>query len=350
MRLGWRGTLGIALSLILLWVTLRGVNLAEVWGILSASSIPLWIACMVTATAIFPLRARRWAAILAPLGERVPFAPLWHATAIGMMVNNVFPARAGEFARAFALSRERREIPVTTAFASLAVDRLFDGVVVLALMVLATLDPAFPAEATILGATAASIAMSAAAFLTIVLVGLYALALAPTLFIAVAEKVVRPIWANGVPKVRGFLEGFVAGLAVLRAPRLALEVLGWTVIHWLTNGLAFYFGFLALGIEAPISAALFIQALIAIGVAIPSSPGFFGPFEAAGKAGLALYGVPAASAVSWAIGFHLLSFVPITVMGAWYFSRVGLHVSDLAGANAKAVNSAVNPAAEKAVP
>ena len=50
MRLGWRGTLGIALSLILLWVTLRGVNLAEVWGILSASSIPLWIACMLPTT------------------------------------------------------------------------------------------------------------------------------------------------------------------------------------------------------------------------------------------------------------------------------------------------------------
>jgi glycosyltransferase 2 family protein len=334
-KLGWRGVLGISLSIFLLWLTLRGVDINEVWGILSTSSLPLWILCTVTATAIFPLRARRWQAILAPLGPRIPFAPLWHATAIGMMVNNVFPARAGEFARAFALSRERRDVPLTTAFASLAVDRLFDGVVVLGLMVAATFDPAFPADATILGATAGGIALSASAFLAVVLVGLYSLVLAPALFIGIAERMVGLIWKKGVPKVHAFLTGFVAGLGVLQQPKLALEVFVWTLIHWLTNALAFYFGFLALDISAPLSSALFIQALIAIGVAIPSSPGFFGPFEAAGKAGLALYAVPAASAVSWAIGFHLLSFVPITVIGAWYFTRLDLHVRDLAGAPSK---------------
>lgn len=331
MRFGWRGALGIALSVVLLWYTLRGVHFGEVWAILSQSSLSLWLLCTVTATAIFPLRARRWQAILAPLGPRIPVTPLWHATAVGMMVNNVFPARAGEFARAFALSRERRDVPFTTAFASLAVDRLFDGIVVLALMLAATLDPRFPADATIFGATAASIAASAGLVLGGVLVVLYALALAPEAFIGLAERLVRAVWANGATRVRGLLEGFVRGLAVLRAPRLALEVLWWTLLHWLTNALAFYFGFLALEIAAPLSASLFVQGLIVIGVALPSSPGFFGPFELAGKAGLGLYGVSSAAAVSWAIGFHLLSFVPITVLGAWYFTRLKLHVSDLKG-------------------
>src|SRR5690606_21599570 len=136
---------------VLLWITLRGVDLGEVWGILRSSDLTLWVLCTITATAIFPLRARRWQAILAPIGGRIPVAPLWHATAIGMMLNNVFPARAGELARAYALSRERPEVRFTAAFASLAVDRLFDGVIVLALMLLATLDPRFPADATILG-------------------------------------------------------------------------------------------------------------------------------------------------------------------------------------------------------
>lgn len=89
---------------------------------------------------------------------------------------------------------------------------------------------------------------------------------------------------------------------------------------------------MALGLDAPFSAAFFVQGLIAIGVAIPSSPGFFGPFELAGKAGLALYAVSDANAVSWALGFHLLSFVPITLIGAWYFTRMGLHFRDLSNA------------------
>lgn len=332
MRLDWRAVLGIALSVFLLWFTLRGVELHEVREVLSASNGWLWLACTVAATAIFPLRARRWQALLAPVVGRLPISPLWHATAIGMMVNNVFPARAGELARAFALTRERREVRFTTAFASLAVDRLFDGVVVLALMLLATLDPRFPANATILGATAAGIATTAALFLAGVLVVLLALAYAPGPVIGLAERIVGALLPKLVPKVRGLLEGFVGGLGVLKSPALALEVLWWTVLHWLMNAFAFWLGFAALGLAAPWTAALFVQGLIAIGVAIPSSPGFFGPFEAAGTAGLGLYGIGAAQAVSWAIGFHLLSFVPITVIGAWYFSRLDLHLRDLSGA------------------
>jgi uncharacterized membrane protein YbhN (UPF0104 family) len=95
------------------------------------------------------------------------------------------------------------------------------------------------------------------------------------------------------------------------------------------NAAAFWLGFLALDIAAPASAALFIQGLIVIGVSLPQAPGFFGAFELAGTAGLGLYGVSAANAVSWALGFHLLSFIPITVLGAWYFTRLDLHVKDL---------------------
>ena len=330
MRVGWRGLLGIGLSVLLLWLTLRDVDLGEVWTILSGSNLLLWIACTATATSIFPLRARRWQAILAPLGPRIPVSPLWHATAIGMMVNNVFPARAGEFARAFALTRERPDVKLTAAFASLVVDRLFDGVVVIGLLLLATLDPRFPTDATVFGWSAGRIAASAGGFLAVVLVGLVGLVVAPGPILALAEGAVGSVWKAGGARVRSLLEGFTTGLGVLRSPRLVVEVFSWTVLHWIVNGLAFWLGFRALDIAAPLSAAFFLQGLIAIGVAIPSSPGFFGPFEIASKAGLALYGVPAEQAVSWAIGFHILSFIPITLIGAWYFSRLHLHVSDLA--------------------
>ena len=332
MRLDWRGVVGIALTVLLLWLTLRGVDLGEVWTILATSSLPLWLLSAAAATAIFPLRARRWQAILAPLAGRLPIGPLWRATAIGMMVNNVLLARAGEPARAFALSRERPEVRFTAAFGSLVVDRVFDGIVVLALMLVATLDPRFPTDATVLGATAGNIAASAGVALAIALGALYALVLRPQPFIRLAERLTGAVWPRGVPKVHALLTGFASGLGVLREPRLVLEVIWWTFLHWLTNAVAFYVGFLALGIAAPLTAAFFVQGLIAISVVLPSSPGFFGLFEAAGTAGLGLYGVPAANAVSWAIGFHILSFIPITVIGIWYATRLDLRLRDLGGA------------------
>ena len=119
------------------------------------------------------------------------------------------------------------------------------------------------------------------------------------------------------------------GLAVLRSPSRFARVVFWTLLHWLTNAFAFWIAFRAVGISAPYSGALFLQGLISIGVAIPSSPGFFGPFEAFAKAGLQIYSVPVTLAVTWAVGFHLLSFVPITALGAFYFSRLGLSLREM---------------------
>lgn len=329
MRIGWRALLGIALSGLLLWVTLRDVAVGRVIELLASSNAALWLACTVTATAIFPLRARRWQAILAPLGPRLPFAALWHATAIGMMVNNVVPARAGELARAFSLTRARPEVPFAAALGSLVVDRLFDGTVVLLLLLAATLDPRFPADATVLGWSATRIAGAAASVLGVVLLGLAWLVLAPDALGRAAERGVGLLSPAMGRRIRALIEAFAAGVGVLRSPALVREVAWWTFLHWVTNAVAFWLGFRALGLDAPLSAAFFLQGIIAIGVAIPQAPGFFGVFEAAGKAGLALYLVPADAAVGWAIGFHLLSFVPITVLGAWYLSRQRWQLRDL---------------------
>ncbi len=332
MKAGWRGALGVLLSAALLWWTLKDTNLHDVWRVLSQSSIPFWIAATIAGTVIFPLRARRWSALLAPVAGRLPFRSLWQSTAVGMMVNNVVPARAGEFARAFALSRAEPQVKFTAAFASLAVDRLFDGVVVLCMMFAATMDPAFPKEQTIAGQPLIFYTRGAAVFLLAVLVVLGAIVAAPQKVFAIYDAVIGRVLPSLAPKGRALLEGFASGLGVLRRPALMLEALFWTILHWLCNAFAFWLGFKAIGVAAPFSAGMLIQGLIAIGVAIPSTPGFFGPFEAAGKAGLALYGGTDAQAASWVIGFHLVSYLPITVLGAWYLSRLGLHFRDFSGA------------------
>ena len=58
---------------------------------------------------------------------------------------------------------------------------------------------------------------------------------------------------------------------------------------------------------------------------------FFGLFEYASRAGLGLYGVAAAGAVSFAVGIHLGWFLPITVIGLWTLARANLSLGDLRG-------------------
>jgi hypothetical protein len=131
---------------------------------------------------------------------------------------------------------------------------------------------------------------------------------------------------------------------VLRSPRQFVVVFLWTLVHWLTGSLSFWIGFKAVGIDVPFSAAVFMQCIICLGVALPAAPGFFGIFELVGKEGLRVFGVPESLALSWAISFHIASFIPITVIGAYYFARLGMHLSDIEQATPEGDAPSLDPA------
>lgn len=334
MKIGWRGALGFILSALLLWYALHKVDFAEVEHVLRSSNPVYFALSSVAATLLFPLRARRWRVILDPVEPNLPFGQLWRATAIGMMVTNVVPARAGELARAYSLSKEEPRVSFATAFASIAVDRVFDAVVLLLLLLVAMFDPAFPAGTRVANQPVANWAGSGIVFIVAVVGALYAIVFFPariiTLFELVARRVAPRIEARG----RDALIAFASGLSVLRTPGRFGAVMFWTLAHWLMNALGFWLGFKAVGIEAPFSAALFAQGIIAIGVAVPAAPGMVGVFEAVAQVALGVYGISAGLATAWAIGYHVVSFIPITVIGAVYFVKLGLKMDELRGAGA----------------
>src|SRR3972149_3555412 len=94
MRMGAKSALGLAVSALLLWYAFKGIDLTQVMSALRGSALVLGALCTIASQLIFPLRARRWRTILDPVAPRLPFGPLWRATAIGMMCNNVLPALA----------------------------------------------------------------------------------------------------------------------------------------------------------------------------------------------------------------------------------------------------------------
>ena len=328
MRPGWRAALGAVLSAALIYWTLHGISPTEVAQRLSQADPLLFAAAIFCATAIFALRARRWRTILEPVAGKLPFGPLWRATAVGMMVNNVVPARAGEIARAYALTKEA-PVPFATALASLAVDRLFDAIVLLLLAAAALLDPALSSADTLAGRPLSSFATGAATIVLILLVALYALVFFPSQLLRLFELFARRVSPSVEERGRRVLETFMHGLSVLRQPARFAAVFGWTLAHWMLNAVGFWLAFRAVGITAPFSAALFLQAFIALGTAVPALPGFFGVFEYMSVQGLSVYGVSQQDAATWAIGYHLLSFIPITLIGAYYFTRLGVRLRDL---------------------
>jgi uncharacterized protein (TIRG00374 family) len=260
--------------------------------------------------------------------------PLWRSVAIGQMVTNVVPLRAGELARTYALTRQIPSVSFATSLASVAVDRVFDGIVTMLLLAVGVVVAHFPANTTIRGYSLNHAAGLVVAGSVGLLLGLYALVFFPEALIRLFELVARRVSAAVERRGSEMLRRFSEGLSVLKTPGHFAAVAGWTLLHWVLQPVAFWLALLALDIHIPLAATLVLQGIIVILVALPAAPGFFGPFEYGATLALGLYRVSNSDAVTFALLFHVASFIPITVIGAYYFVRLGVHMGD--------INSAAN--------
>jgi len=172
--------------------------------------------------------------------------------------------------------------------------------VLLILAATALLDPALSSAQKLAGRPLSSFAAGAGAVVLLLLLGLYALVFFPTQLLRLFELFARRVSPSVEERGRRALVTFMHGLSVLRQPGRFAAVFAWSLAHWLLNGLGFWLSFKAVGITAPFSAALFLQAFIALGTAVPALPGFFGVFEYMSVQGLAVYGVSQQQAATWA--------------------------------------------------
>jgi uncharacterized protein (TIRG00374 family) len=250
---------------------------------------------------------------------------------IGFMGNNLLPARAGEFARAYSLSRLEK-VPIVASFSSLMLERLFDAVFIIALMFFAMGLPDFPGWPAAADVNFPAIARWIAGAVGLAIALLFGLVLWPRRVTAGLEAVAMRVLPRPFRRpVVDALEAFVAGASSLRDPRLLFRTAAWSLVLWLVNSISFWLAFYAFDIRLPFTAALFFQSCIALGVSVPSAPGFFGAYEYVAKLVLAdLWGTEVSKALGMALGFHIAGLVPVTLMGLYYAWRLGISLRGVA--------------------
>ena len=309
--------IGVAISALMIWLAFRKQDLAVVWQHVQSMRWPPMLLAVVVATLPFALRVPRWQALLRREdGSRIGAAPMWHAIAMGFAANNTLPFRLGELLRVGAIAR-LAPVPFSSALSSLVVERVIDALTVVALFTGALVVVDIPMGG---GAQAAATRIG-----ILGVIGLCVAVLAAA-FPKRAEQAVAALTPAGrvqdfaVKLTRRLLDGVMA----LRDPRRALPVIAWSVIIWSVNAAAFWIAFRAFGIDAPFAAALILQFLLVLGIAPPQAPGFVGGFELAIVGALLLFGVPQEIALAYALTYHVTTFVPITLLGAWSLVATGL--------------------------
>ncbi|MEX0907096.1 MAG: lysylphosphatidylglycerol synthase transmembrane domain-containing protein [Gemmatimonadota bacterium] len=353
--LDWKAAVGILISSAALYFTFRRMDLADVVRELRAADPLLLGLSAAIVTFVFWIRAWRWRAILEPVADTT-FRSRFAAVTIGFMGNNLLPARVGEFMRAYALSR-LEPVPLVASFASLVIERLFDGALVIALLFVALSLPAFPAfsgaESIALPGfgqsfTIAGLARGMGFLVGGVMLLLLALVLFPRRAVAAFERVLAVLPDTFRRPLIDALEAFLSGVGVLRNPLLLLRTGSWSAVLWLTNALGCWIAFRAFGYDLPFAAALFFQSAIALAVSVPSAPGFVGVYHGMATFVLAsLWDQPLASAGAFAVGFHLAGFIPVTLIGLYYAWHTGMSLRDATDSET-VVEEAVEHAVEEA--
>ena len=103
---------GLVLSAVLLFVSLRGVDFREIGRTLQQADLRLLPVPLVFFAISLCLASFRWSKIA---GSGTRFRDTFTALLIGLFVNNVLPARIGEVARGYVLSK-RTHLSFTVAF------------------------------------------------------------------------------------------------------------------------------------------------------------------------------------------------------------------------------------------
>jgi glycosyltransferase 2 family protein len=310
--------LGVAVSVAALWLTLRDVDFASAWAA-TQNLNPIWLVpyFAIVFGEVF-VRGWRWQVLLAPI-QRASLRGLTSATFIGLMANNILPARAGEFLRAYAGARSEK-IPFSTSFATVVIDRVFDGLTASAIFVIVILIYPLPDLWKVSGYAAAGVYLVA-------LVGLVGLIWQKELTLKLVGMLLHFVPAGIRGRVLGWLGAFVSGLAVFRSPFLLLASTALSVVIWFGYGLTLYFTWLAFDLHLPVSAAFVVLLMLTVGITLPSTPGFAGVMELAVVTGMSeLLGVDRSTSFAVAVFYHLSQFVPITIAGfvALWIDRISL--------------------------
>ncbi len=338
--------IGLVISLVFLVWALAGVDLGEVAATIVTMNWLSLLPALALYSAGVGVRAVRWRLLLTPLRPNLSLYRTFEVIVIGYMANNVLPARIGELVRAYVLGR-REDVRKTSTLATIFVERIFDGLIMIGFVAAALLFIIFFSPAilstgeghkfgTLIRDYSPFITLGAVAFLGFLIV-----------FISIASSQARVerLMAFGLRFLPGRLHeraehlavAFVEGLGSLRSASNLVTVFGLSITAWLLEAGMYYvigsFGFGLAGADGnlvPFYAYLMATGIVNLSTLIPQAPGYLGVFEVVGKGVLVGgFGVASGPATSYVLLLHAALLIPVTLLGFLYLARESLSWRDL---------------------
>ncbi len=318
-----RTVLVSVLAIALLGWFLQHADLADVWVQVREARLDLLIVGFALVVVTFVIRAHRWQYLLRPIGP-TRFRTAFRTTIIGAAALGVLPARAGDVLRPYLLAR-REGLSTSATLATIVMERVLDLIamlVLLALYVWGTADSSRLPAALRHGIEVSAALAGMAAVLLVALT--WVMATHPERVGRLVFNAARMLPHAMADRLAGYARTFSSGFAVAREPQALAAALFWYLLLWLVIAGEAWLVARAFGIDMPFAGSFLLQALLTIGVAVPT-PGGIGSYHEAYRLGVTtFFGAANDKAVAAAIVTHAISYVPVVLVGGVFMAQDGL--------------------------
>lgn len=300
---------GVPASALFLWLAARGIDFGDAWDILRDARLLPVAGAVVAFAVVYLIQAERWRVIA---GQ--PRSTLWHFygwVISGLAVNNMVPGRPGEFLRAYWAARYTKQ-PYAPSLSTVVVNRIADVLSLVVFLMAALPFVDHPRWLTSLAVAAIPVG----AVLIVAIAGAW-------WYTSRSARGRRraDLPADARSRLWGQVSGFVRGLAACVRLRDLPAIIGLSLAAWAVWGLAAFLIAEALDVRISLVEAVFITAVINLGVAIPSSPGFVGTYQWLAVESLALFDVGRTQAFALAVLLQAAWYIPVTIVGLGLIAR-----------------------------
>ena len=324
---GVRRAIGLVLTVVVFAVLFRYLSAEDLVAAVRRID-PLWILPLLALVALGELaRALKWRLILARV-RPVGVVRLYGAIMIGYLSNLIAPLRVSPLVRAYVVG-VREGVATSTVLATVAVDRLADGLVSVGLLAVVLIAMPLPE----------SLAEVRAALVTAgwALLGVY---LAVVVLLGLAARAPRGggrVWlALGRPlprRWRAWLVGagrrFARGLVVPRTPWGQLGVVLFALAHKLTQVWQIQSAARAFELDLGFVAGLFLVLFLGAAVIAAGTLGIRGGYYVATAVGLGWFGVAEETGLAMGVLMGGASLLTVGLLGLVFLWVEGIGLGEL---------------------
>jgi glycosyltransferase 2 family protein len=326
--------LGVAFSAVALYAAFKNVPVGDLKDAMTAVDYRWALPSTLAIILSFIIRVIRWRIILAA-DRPVGFWQAFHPLMIGFMLNCIMPARIGEIARPVIL-KKNSGMPFTTGMATVAAERVFDMIVLMAMfawvLVWVRIDPDFNVtfgqyrlnHDTLVAIGGGMLKLSLVLLVGIAIISIDAARRTISGLIKQIPQRLRFLSPQRremlsdrifMPLIR-LLDGFAAGLALVKQPGKMLACLVLSLAIWALVAMSFQLLAMgAPGVDLSYQEYTAVMVIICFFVVLPSVPGYWGLWEAGGVFALALFGVAAKDAAGFTLANHVIQVIPVIIIG-----------------------------------